>query len=64
MACILKPTMPTSCSPELYGMDISLESVAGMLTDEALSSGLPHDDQYVSSLGALAASAQMLTATY
>ncbi|EJF59366.1 hypothetical protein DICSQDRAFT_128371 [Dichomitus squalens LYAD-421 SS1] len=27
MACILKPTMPTSCSPELYGMEVCLVSV-------------------------------------
>ena len=47
-------------------MTVSLQSLEGVMVDEALivSSGLPHDDQYVPSAFAYAAEAQILTTTH
>ena len=47
-------------------MTYSLQSVEGVLVDDTLivSSGLPHDDQYVPSAFAYAAEAQILTTTH
>ena len=64
MACTLNPTMPTSCSPELFGMAFSLQSGEGVLIDDTVSSGLPHDDQYVPSAFAYVAEDQTLTTAH
>ena len=47
----IQPNLATACSPELYGTKVFLECDKGTLTDDALCSGCPYDDQCVSSLG-------------
>ena len=45
-----QPNFATACSPELYGTKVSLECDKNTLTDDALCSGSPYDDQCVPSL--------------
>ena len=45
----IQPNLATACSPELYGTKVSLEYDKSTLTDDALCSGSPYDDQCVSS---------------
>ena len=50
----------TACSPELYGTQVSSENDKSTLTDGALCSGSPYDDQCVSSPSVDAAYSAML----
>ena len=56
-----QPTFATACSPELYGMNVSLECDKSTLMDDALCSGSPYDDQCVSFPSVDAAYSAMLS---